>query len=717
MSFVIDRTPEPERFVALLGPTNSGKTHEALGLLAKRGRGCYAGPLRLLALEVYEKLKAQGLDVGLVTGEESVDPSAAIVCCTPECAPASGDTLVVDECHWLQDSKRGFAWTRLVVAVGRGDWHYARFCGAGECRELLEVAVPGICVVEKTRFSRLSFGGRWSRPLAELKRDDDDDRVSAIASFSRASALAVAAACRREGLRVACLYGSLPPRTRLNEISRVRRGEVDVVSCTDVIGHGLNLPLDVVLFAQTDKFDGDRRRPLTVWECAQIAGRAGRGEKGGEVYALDVRGLGPSDEKLLRSAVDVANGDARADDLRVRVGFARPTFRDLKHADTLNGLADALDRWHATLFETRTTTPEGLRGVAEKPTCADYDARKFQVLEEVGDAAHAGGGDIYRLAVACKAIVASFSTVDDPLAVELLTTCFSKATHPFEDPNVEAALLVAADHCVKSEASIAAFRDSAKPFLESVLATPDDCNGRRQIAESLLRRRPRRDDATAWIVPIDVAVFRERIEDIGFCREPDQLETAWKIACLPVDDVRQIARAVLDGYSIYLPVDKILGADDPQILENALLDLGDIIVAARAFPDIFSRHPPPLLEKKKNRLFLEGGGERRAPASSGDAIEDLVILYDYGAKRLADELHQAIDAGDACANKGCTNRRTRLHYTVGLPAASALSISKRAVARKRSSSSRMALCASRSKASRSARARVLARRVAFICSS
>src|SRR6266849_9647878 len=133
------RTIEPETVIAHLGPTNSGKTHDALRFLVENGRGIYAAPLRMLAQEAHRRLAAEiGEDgVGLVTGEERVNPSAPIICCTAEMAPMRGETLVLDEVQWAEDEERGSAWTRLMLG---GEYRHILLLGAVEALPLVQHA-------------------------------------------------------------------------------------------------------------------------------------------------------------------------------------------------------------------------------------------------------------------------------------------------------------------------------------------------------------------------------------------------------------------------------------------------------------------------------------------------------------------------------------------------------------------------------------------------
>jgi len=261
------RTP-PETVVAHLGPTNSGKTHEALTFLAEHGHGVYAGPLRMLAQEAHRRLAALlGEEkVGLVTGEERLNEHAAILCCTVEMAPAAGDVLVLDEVQWADDEERGAAWTELLLA---GDYRHIRLLGALDALPLVRRAFPGAELRVHERKLPLEFVG--PRQLRGLTPG------TVVVAFSRKAVLALAGEIDRlHPGRVAVLYGAMPLASRREEIDRFLHGSADVCVATDVLGHGVNLPCETLLFAETTKFDGVERRALLPWELAQIAGRAGR---------------------------------------------------------------------------------------------------------------------------------------------------------------------------------------------------------------------------------------------------------------------------------------------------------------------------------------------------------------------------------------------------------------------------------------------------------
>ena len=291
------RASEPESVVAHLGPTNSGKTHDALVFLGEAGRGVYAAPLRMLAQEAHRRLGDRvGEDrVGLVTGEERVNETAPIVCCTAEMAPLAGEVLVLDEVQWAEDEERGSAWTRLLLGA---DYRHILLLGALEALPLVERAFPEAQLKFFERKAPLEWIGR--RSLEGLTKG------TVVVAFSRKAVLALAGEInRRHPGRVAALYGAMPLASRRQEIDRFLAGEAEVCAATDVLGHGVNLPCETLLFAETSKYDGRDRRDLAPWEIAQIAGRAGRYGivERGHVGVLTGVPWAKADPKLVREAL------------------------------------------------------------------------------------------------------------------------------------------------------------------------------------------------------------------------------------------------------------------------------------------------------------------------------------------------------------------------------------------------------------------------------
>ena len=332
------RAGQPESVVAHVGPTNSGKSHDALNLLASQGAGVYASPLRLLAREAHDRLAGRlGPEaVGLVTGQEVINPRAPIRCCTTELAPLVGQVLVLDEVHWLDDPDRGWAWGRLLAAA---NYRHIRLVGAANAETVLRSAFGDqLEVRHHRRLVPLDWGGVVD--LAGIEAG------SLVVSFSRRAVLALARdVAAATGLRVGALYGALPPGTRRAQVEAFLDGRLDVLTVTDVIGHGINLPAKTVVLAETSKFDGQRRRPLHLWELAQIIGRAGRfglAESGRAQVLRGVTGL-EANASLARKAVEVAAGERSAGPALLHAPI-RPTLEDLG-VDTGPGLVAAIDRW------------------------------------------------------------------------------------------------------------------------------------------------------------------------------------------------------------------------------------------------------------------------------------------------------------------------------------------------------------------------------------
>ncbi len=335
------REREPQRVVAHLGPTNSGKTYAALEELVEAGAGVYAGPLRMLAQEAHRRLgeKVGFEKVGLITGEERVNEHAPILATTVEMAPQRGNLLVLDEVQWADDEERGSAWTRLLLA---GEFREIRLLGALDALPLVRRAFPEAELRVFERKLPLEFVGE--RTLRSLGKG------TVVVAFSRKAVLALAGEVNRlHPGRVAVLYGAMPLASRREEIDRFLSGAADVCVATDVLGHGVNLPCETLLFAETNKFDGEARRNLLPWELAQIAGRAGRFGlvERGHVGVLAGLGWGKADPGLVESALephvplaDGYRGYRVVDEARIR-----PRLSDLG-VDDPSDLDAALVAWH-----------------------------------------------------------------------------------------------------------------------------------------------------------------------------------------------------------------------------------------------------------------------------------------------------------------------------------------------------------------------------------
>ncbi|TPW30735.1 helicase-related protein [Pararhizobium mangrovi] len=256
---------------AVLGPTNTGKTHYAIERMIAHRSGVIGLPLRLLAREVYQRVAERvGADqVSLVTGEEKITPAGArFSVCTVEAMPreTSAAFVAIDEVQIAADLERGHIFTdRLLHLRGRDE---TLLLGSDTMRRILEQLLPGITVVSRPRLSQLLWAG--SRKISRLPRR------TAIVAFSADEVYAIAELIRRQRGGAAVVMGALSPRTRNAQVALYQSGDVEYLVATDAIGMGLNLDVDHVAFAQTRKFDGYQFRPLNPAELGQIAGRAGR---------------------------------------------------------------------------------------------------------------------------------------------------------------------------------------------------------------------------------------------------------------------------------------------------------------------------------------------------------------------------------------------------------------------------------------------------------
>ncbi|MBX9759884.1 MAG: helicase, partial [Beijerinckiaceae bacterium] len=259
------------RVAAVLGPTNTGKTHLAVERMLGHSSGMIGLPLRLLAREVYNKVAARvGADqVALVTGEEKIKPrNARYWIATVEAMPRDLDLafVAVDEIQLAADLDRGHVFTdRLLNRRGREE---TMMIGASTMAPALERLLPNVTFVSRPRLSNLTFVGE--RKLSRLPRR------SAIVAFSAEEVYAIAELIRRQRGGAAVVLGALSPRTRNAQVEMYQAGEVDFIVATDAVGMGLNLDVDHVAFASDRKFDGWQYRRLNPAEFAQIAGRAGR---------------------------------------------------------------------------------------------------------------------------------------------------------------------------------------------------------------------------------------------------------------------------------------------------------------------------------------------------------------------------------------------------------------------------------------------------------
>ncbi len=262
------------RLILHIGPTNSGKTFRSLERLKLARCGVYLGPLRLLALEVYEQMNKYEVPCTMRTGQECIEEAdSRVVASTIEMADfdENYDIAVIDEAQMVTDPDRGHSWTKAILGIRAGEIHICMSPAAEQaiihlielCREDYEIE-------------------RYERKTALICEDepfvfpDDVRKGDALIVFSKKSVLDVAGRLEEQKINASVIYGSLPPEIRRRQMHLFNSGRTKVVVATDAIGMGLNLPVRRIVFLQAEKYDGVSRRPLLVSEIKQIAGRAGR---------------------------------------------------------------------------------------------------------------------------------------------------------------------------------------------------------------------------------------------------------------------------------------------------------------------------------------------------------------------------------------------------------------------------------------------------------
>ena len=283
---------EQARVIAVLGPTNTGKTHYAIDRMLAHRTGVIGLPLRLLAREVYDRIvAARGPSVvALVTGEERIVPDRTQYwVCTVEAMPLEigADFVAVDEIQLCADPDRGHVFTdRLLRARGL---HETLFLGSDSMRSAIAALIPKAQFLHRERFSELTYSG--SKKISRMPPR------SAIVGFSVENVYAIAELIRRQKGGCAVVMGALSPRTRNAQVELYQNGDVDYLVATDAIGMGLNLDIKHIAFSALAKFDGHRMRHLFPQELAQIAGRAGRYQQPG-TFGVTGEAHGLDDEEI-----------------------------------------------------------------------------------------------------------------------------------------------------------------------------------------------------------------------------------------------------------------------------------------------------------------------------------------------------------------------------------------------------------------------------------
>lgn len=262
------------RFFLHIGPTNSGKTYQALQAFREGETGIYLAPLRLLAYEIFERTNKLGVPCDMFTGEEEIlVPEAKHISCTIEMLQTEEHyaVAVIDEAQMLSDEERGAHWTTAILGVCAEEVHV---CAARNALEILKQLITA-CGDDYTIL--------WHERQVPLEAEQEKflfpDSVrpeDALIVFSKSSVLRRAAVLQAQGIRTSVIYGALPYDVRQEEVRKFTDHETDVVVATDAIGMGLNLPIRRVVFLESQKFDGNKKRNLSNMEVKQIAGRAGR---------------------------------------------------------------------------------------------------------------------------------------------------------------------------------------------------------------------------------------------------------------------------------------------------------------------------------------------------------------------------------------------------------------------------------------------------------
>ncbi len=334
----------PSELKAILGPTNTGKTHYAVERLCAHSSGIIGFPLRLLAREVYDRVVAiKGTaNVGLVTGEERImPPGARWILSTVESMPLDRDVAFVglDEAQLGTDPDRGHVFTdRLLNVRGREE---TVILGSASLKPVVRALLPEAEIISRPRFSSLTY--------ATPKKISRLPPRTAIIAFSADDVYAIAELVRRHNGGAAIVMGNLSPRTRNAQVAMYQAGEVDYIVATDAIGMGLNMDIGHVAFASLSKFDGTRRRRLTVSEMAQIAGRAGRHQRDGnfgvavtssnppefsveDIERIEEHRFAPLNHLFWRNGdLDFASPDHLIDSLEMPPD--QPTLRPAPHAE------------------------------------------------------------------------------------------------------------------------------------------------------------------------------------------------------------------------------------------------------------------------------------------------------------------------------------------------------------------------------------------------
>ena len=263
-------------FVLHIGPTNSGKTYEAVQELMAAESGIYLAPLRLLAYEQYETMNSNGCPCSMITGEERIlMPGSFHQSSTIEMMSLyeEWEMAIIDEAQMVADRQRGGSWTAAILGLRAKKIH---ICASPDAEKLLTRMIKSCGDTMEVVYHERKTPLEMDEESANFRFPEDVKKGDALIVFSRKDVHSVAAELQDSGIKCSIVYGSLPYDVRHREAGKFADGETDVVVATDAIGMGMNLPIRRVVFLETVKYDGIKERPLTVSEIKQIAGRAGR---------------------------------------------------------------------------------------------------------------------------------------------------------------------------------------------------------------------------------------------------------------------------------------------------------------------------------------------------------------------------------------------------------------------------------------------------------
>ncbi len=319
-------------FILHIGPTNSGKTFRSLERLKLAANGVYLGPLRLLALEVFEQMQKYHVPCTMRTGQECIEEDGSrVMASTIEMADfdENYDIAVIDEAQLVADPDRGHSWTKAILGLRAPEIHICMSPAA----EAVICHLIDLCedTYEVERYERKT------ELLCENKAfvfPDDVRQGDALIAFSKKSVLDVAGRLEEVGVNASVIYGSLPPEIRRRQMHLFHKKKTKVVVATDAIGMGLNLPVKRIVFLQAEKFDGVTRRLLTTAEVKQIAGRAGR-------FGLYPKGYVTATEEADLAYIEERMADTEKPLTQVNLGFPQILL------DIDAPLDELLEIWHS----------------------------------------------------------------------------------------------------------------------------------------------------------------------------------------------------------------------------------------------------------------------------------------------------------------------------------------------------------------------------------